>query len=447
MIWPGSALGFRCSWIVIVLAFTLTGCPPSNPNNTTTNSSSVDQGNIENTPEPCNSFLSSSALSIVCQALQQLSGSCGITPPTCSNQAQELYAGSSLQLPKDNSSTEWNNMGGAGKSLSDAAVCLLSDLSKGAKTNEADAQLLGLTFSTIQTIGFISFDPVAKVFQGYQRVQVCMPVVGCFDAKIQGIKAQANLNDPAYAGGLDLHADGFPIAKAYGLVLTLEQSDEGFSASAPAITIATPYGNISVQPGIAYSSHMGTTIFQAADDVLVDMDTWLPQVVNVLGTNAGALMETHVESAALPGDTGWVSQAGIGSRQASHPNDPIWTGGFTAPRPDIQNMTLARTADELKPVSDYSVRVPIQYSPPLPFIVPPLQADFDVVVQPQVEIRYSSTLEAEFAQWWSNQADNVTNPDGSIIFKSRAEALASFSLSTGIDLTITASIGGLGLAR
>ncbi len=103
----------------------------------------------------------------------------------------------------------------------------------------------------------------------------------------------------------------------------------------------------------------------------------------------------------------------------------------------------ARTTDELTPVADYWVNVPVTYRPPLPFIVPPLNADFNVVVQPQVEIRYSSQLEAEFSQWWVSQADHVTNPDASIIFKAHSEALANFSLSAGIDLTITASLAGI----
>jgi hypothetical protein len=398
----------------------------------------LDGGNVENTSVDCSSFVSSSALNLVCQTVNDLGGACSVTPPSCVDEKEELFAGSSLRLTSDNRNTSWNKMGGAGHALSDASVCLLSDLSKGSKANPANAVLFGQNFSITQTIGFVSFDPGAKTFEGYQRDHICVPVAGCFDARIQGITAHVNLNDPADGGGLPIHAGAFPIAQAYGLVLTQEQSDESFSASAPAITIATPYGDVSATPGMSYSSHMGTTLFPSGD-VLVDVGIpGIPQLANVLGTIGGVVQETDL---VIP-DTGWVSQAGIGSRQASHPHDPIWPGGTSTARPDIQGMTTARASGELMPVADYVADVNVQYAPPIPSFLTafPLQTQFDIFVQPQAEVRYSSQLEAEFDQAWLDVADAVTNPKGSITFKSRAEALASFSLSAGVDLTVAVNL-------
>jgi len=398
----------------------------------------VDAGNVENTSVGCSSFVSSSALNLICKAVNDLGGACSVTPPSCVDETEELFAGSSLRLTSDSKNASWNKMGGAGLALSDASVCLLGDLSKGSKANPAHAVLFGQDFPIVQTIGFMSFDPSTKAFQGYQRDQICVPVAGCFDARIQGISAQVNLNDPASGGGLPIHAGSFPIAQAYGLILTEEQSDEGFSASAPAITIATPYGDVSATPGMSYLSHMGTTLFPSGD-VLVDVGIGgTPQLANALGTIGGVIQETDL---VLP-DTGWVSQAGLGSRQASHPDDPVWPGGTSTARPDIQGMTTARAADELKPVADYVADVNVQYAPPIPSFLTafPLQTQFDIFVQPQAEVRYSSQLEAEFDQAWLDVADNVTNPEGSIIFKSRAEALASFSLSAGVDLTVAVNL-------
>lgn len=392
----------------------------------------LDHGNIESASVPCNSFISSSAVQTLCQIF-------GCTAKAqCSTKSEELYSGSALKVNATPMTESWNYMGSVGQSLANASVCLLKDLSKGPVVNNATATLLGLQFPIKQTVGFISFDPATKSFKGYQRVQVCGPLVGCFDAKIQGIKAVVNENNPANGGGLNIHDGAMGIPQAFGLVVNEEESDEGFSVKAPAIVIETPYGQVEAQPGMSYSSHMGTTLFTSGDvEVDVGMVTSIPRMANVLGPIGGVVLETLM---ARP-NHGWVSQAGIGSRQASHPNDPIWAGGLSAPRPDIQNMTQARTNDELKPIADFSADVAITYSPPIPDFLTsaPLSTHFDVKVDPKAELRYSSQLESEFSQSYQEIADLGPGDNGRVIFKSRAEALGSFSLQAGVDLNISVS--------
>jgi hypothetical protein len=163
---------------------------------------------------------------------------------------------------------------------------------------------------------------------------------------------------------------------------------------------------------------------------------------------------------------GWISQLGLGSRDAN-PDNPVWKAppGLEFPvRPDL-DQTKARSAAEKIPNAYLGASLKATYS--IDNLIPQAIKDFgcggivsvcidlaDVFVEPSVDVGFTSQLsffQSEQSKWNGTVLPNTTVPVAdlrpqnldqakSLEIRANSAAAAKFSLNAGLDLKISLSI-------
>lgn len=359
----------------------------------------------------------------------------------CNRTTQELFAGVTLKSVTNPASTYWNEFGGRGEVIANASLCMLKELSKGSVTNEATAKLFEVfPVKVKQTLGFLHYDAIARRMDGYQTVSICLPLVGCFDAKEQTFGAVIKKRSPAHP--LNQSCGNFPVKDAYALQVTAEESEQTLNAKVPDINISTPYGPIVVQPEFKYYSDLHAILFPLDDtyaqyyperNVMRIYDTY----GRIPGTST-SVAPRRLTPAGAPYDTGWISQIGLGSRQPD-PASELWARDPDYPfRPDF-DLSKARSEKERKPVAGMEALAKITYTPPLPEVLneAPLKTTLDLFVTPVVSARFASQFDIFFNEFTNSLMDvGNTLRISAIQMESRADANAAFAVEAGLNLNI-----------
>jgi len=397
----------------------------------------LEYGFEERTPLACESSLILDALMKVCNYYAQCD-----RKEVCSRVTQELFTGTTLQSVSNPSATYWNEFGGRGALMSDAGICMLKELSKKKVTNEATAKLLNLFPVTVkQTLGFLHYDTAAKSMDGYQTVNVCLPMIGCFDARQQAFSAAIKRRSPAHPEGKS--CGNFPVQDSYGMRITAEEKEQNLTAKIDDIKVSTPYGPIIVRPEFRYSGELKSRFFPITGDTYTSFDTEHHEVHfhdiygRIPGVNISVAPKDTTPSG-IPTDTGWMSQIGLGSRQAND-NSPLWKRDPDAPRRPDFDLSQARSAEERNPVVKFEALATISYKPPLPKILTesPIFADLGVFAIPRVRAQYVTQFDVFFNEFTASLRDAGPALElSSAQMLTRAGAYAAFEIEAGLDLLI-----------
>jgi hypothetical protein len=416
-----------------------------------------------------------STLSKVTEMLADIATALGATATAkshCNDFAQELFTGTTLEQ-KANAKSDL--IGGGGDVMADASLCALRDLSKGVAESSAGTSTVMGKVSVRQTVGYVDFSTQQKWMDGYHRVQVCAPVIGCLDAQRQKFRATVVGRSPARPSGLT--SGDLAITGAYGLLLETEESDQSVEFVLPPITVPVPppVFKIDAIPKAGYASWLRivNTPFEGMqiDHARVPVTPFItPAVHDLYGRSPGTLWSwllgkwTPVGYTDVQGwgtSNGWASQLALGSRNPD-PNAAVWDQKVTTVSvPDIdsgkpitfQQWPLRPDADlgtprapiEKTPVVDFHAGVRVQYDPldlvPGAFkSLAVLDVEQSLIfAEPKLDARYTAQFDMRFAEGFK------LDPDGDARGHSMRMELGSASrgaitLSSGVDFVVSVNL-------
>lgn len=368
---------------------------------------------------------------------------CTKTVDRCWRVTQELFAGTTLRDVENAPATYWNSFGGRGELMAESSLCMLKELARnGGVKNQATARLFEIfPVSVKQKLGFLKYDPMARTMDGYQDVNICLPIVGCFTAKESTFHAELKQRSPARPR--DLSCGNFPIEDSFALRMTAETSKLAINIKVPDININTPYGPIVVKPMIDYYSDLHAILFPILGETYANVDDEHQTIHlhDVYGRIPGVGLEVNPKDltpSGAPLNTGWSSQLGLGGRQPN-PNTPQWKKSEDPFRPDFDQQR-ARNDIERQPTIGAKAEVKVTYRPPLPAALTdgdPMTTIFEVMAKPLIRAHYSSQFNIFFNEFTSDLRDAGSSLlMSSALMASHASAYASFEIEAGIDLFI-----------
>ncbi len=353
----------------------------------------------------------------------------------CGSYKREIAAGVTVNpAPSNLQYPQWDYLGGRGDKMSDAALCLIKDIGAapgGAIERSVNVSIAAAgSISLRQRVGLKSFDAEEKRAEIYNQIRICAPIMGCLDAQRQDLTAIIRKSAPAWPGGM--RAGDFPIRDSYSLEVSTQWADSSFSAKLPPITVVTPYGDATVQPGFSYFSSLYPidTPFskQQGAGALVShpnaISPYAPRMQDLYGRSGAPfvlnlishLPQTFTEQ---PDDwpegvifqpqatgparaEGWTSQLAFGSRNGVYNKSP-WAPNASELwplRPDI-NLDEPRSMIERQPTANFVAEAPITFSPPgseLMKLIPPGASGLindiklEIVVKPRFAADYAAQL-------------------------------------------------------
>jgi hypothetical protein len=372
-------------------------------------------------------------------------GVCTGPAPTCDSKTRQLFTGTEL-LPSHSGTPSWNGFGGRGRVLADAGLCILRDLGvNGPITTPAAGT--GSTTAT-QTIGFLSFDPTNKIMKGYRQLRACVPLFGCIDTRPQTFTVS---EQRAFVSGTSNGT--YPIFGEAALQITADETSQSMTIAPPVpISVATPYGVISVTPSFHYEGgeQMLSAPFQGESK---GQGQQYP-LVDTYGMSPGGTFTAQHQW--TPG-TGWDSVIALGSRMST----ATWSGSGNPPRPD-GDMTKARSAAENAPgIASaqngelISVSANIEYAPPISALPAPIQSlitqsgvdfEFRVFVRPHYDTKFAGQMQLRTREeaWWAMDSHPAHISTSEIAFDTSVGESSTLSIEAGLDLVLKIDLGFAG---
>jgi hypothetical protein len=407
-------------------------------------------------PVACTSSIDDLAgiLEDLCKALQG-GASCPSAAPSCARRAQELFTGVTL-FPSTVEPPKWNNFGGRGELMAHAALCLLKDLAKGGHTNAASASFGGFGVEVQQRVGFVRFDRAQKLVEGFHHIDLCVPIFGCLTGVGQPFLAQVRTSCPAHPVGQSCGT--FPIRAAWALDVAAPEVTRYLPLVAPAITVLTPYGPISVKPSIEFRQHLTGSVSPYGSSVVKDETHAAVDQEEVGGPFLARRARFFDRYGRIPGviasstfgnlvDAGWDSQLGLGSRDARAGTN-VWTPGAVPnpQRPD-HDLGLARSTAENEASTQVTASADIKYSPtdllPAALRASGVDLSFEVYVTPRLDARVAAQLAFLVSEGWARPQDVGQSPirHTQLYIRDGAEAGGSFIIIAGFNLKASIDLG------
>ncbi len=358
------------------------------------------KGEFERTDGACDTGFVGDVIELLVDAL---GGDVEISE-SCATYRREVSTGVTLGEPEvePGQTPHWSELGGRGKLMADAGLCLLADLAR-APSQKVTAQSppISTVFGPVsvrQTIGYLDWNPAAREFEGYQSVAICAPVIGCLDATRQRFRAIGRESNPAFPAGA--YAGDYPIVASYSIEFEVDESAFSFDAELPPIIVPTPYGPVEVHPLLNYGTNLRTvdTPFDGKPDAAHAMFAdyiWTP-LDDTYG-RSGPVALIHLQSGLGFVASGWASQLGLGGRDG-RPDAAIWQPNLSetpAPHRQDLDLSLPRSMAERDPVVEFGAGAKIEYSP-LDILPPELLSfveEFSISVEPRLDAYYASQFE------------------------------------------------------
>ncbi len=395
----------------------------------------------------CNSSKFTS-MTFICDKIKQVTGTdlCTSTGNSCFTASNEIFTGSTIELASPTNIKGWNGFGGLGLAYENAALCLLRDLKFAPMTSHAQTSTLLGDIWVDQDVGFLSFDPVTKVVEGYHHAKACMPVVGCADLFTQKFKFSAVSSS---VKGTGVYAGNYEVYTNEALQLDTEGLLQGLQVKLPAMIVVTPYGPVSVQPEFRFGKAAGWAAapFEGNSKSLIP-EFAQAHMLDLYGRNPGLNRTQTVVPTKYA--QGWISQVGLGSRDPN-PKTSYWTapaGQEFAVRPDA-DIKQARSKAEKTPNGYMGASAPIVYSPTglLPSFITSngfISFDFNIFVTPTFDAGFTSQFNLwndEISQWkgYSASVLNFDNYRGLGLYGG-SSAASRFALDAGVNLKIALDI-------
>ncbi len=316
---------------------------------------------VTGTPkEDCDNSVVLDSVSELCKLLAPLTGvdACVTQSSSCNSYERQLYTGSVLGPGQKGPNSRWNDRGGSGALMADAAVCTLRELSTKIDGPIDSSASLNIGIGDVvvkQQVGYLDFDRINGRFKGYRKLRIELPVIGKFDAVTQDI----DLRRVFYGTGQLFNniptAGDYPLLFAYGLNLSTEEKDKSINIDPGSFNVTTPIGDFEVSPHFTYKSNtvVADTPFGTDFTYIIGQDDEGPDAIklyDLYGVVPGINNNT-IPPPSSSGTTdykekqsGWVSQIGLGTRGSI--DDKLWSpspgpGGFFT-RPDYDPTGLLK---------------------------------------------------------------------------------------------------------
>ncbi len=370
-------------------------------------------------------------------------GVCTGPAATCDAKTRWLFTGTEL-LPSHPGTPSWNGLGGRGRVLADAGLCMLRDLGiSGPITTTAGSAGTSAT----QTIGFLSFDPTNKIMKGYRQLRACVPLLGCVDTRTQVFTVS---EQRAFVSGTSNGT--YPIFGEAALQVTADETSQSMTIAPPVpITISTPYGVISVTPSFHYEG--GDQMVSAPFQGETHGSGQATSLVDLYGTSpGGAFTAQH----SWTPRAGWDSVIALGSRLSTS----TWSPSAGA-RPDADLVTPRSAVEKAPGIGGaqngeaISVSANIEYTPPITSLPAPLQSlisgtgvdfQFRIFVRPHYDTTFAGQLQLSTKEegWWAMDSHPSHISTSQFAFATSVGESSSLSIEAGIDLVLNIDLGFLG---
>ncbi len=362
----------------------------------------------------------------------------------CSSYQREVATGVTLG-PGDGEEPAWNDLGGRGRIIADAAVCLLRDLEHRdpiAPEPYRRETPLG-DIATAQKIGFLDWDPSAKQFRGYHQVDFCLPLLGCMTAQQQEFTATVKQSSPAVPSGW--WAGDYPIEDSWAIEILADEADYELSSNLPTIEVATPVGPIEVTPWLTLSSSLGAvgTPFDGGS-AWHEMASLQPLPLQDTNGRSGTVAVTALHRDGAIG--GWVSQLALGGRDGD-PNAVIWTptdgpgGGI---RPDL-DPRIPRNQAEREANVRFAAGAEVTYDPldRLPEFLrsAPFRTEARITVEPRFTTHHAAQLQLVAREGNGYRQEFRTHSIAEVTLQSSTHATAVFEIVIALYLSIEVGAG------
>jgi hypothetical protein len=267
---------------------------------------------------------------------------CGVCE-CCRSDAADFFTGTEATLAPGGDAADWCKIGGRGRELGEAAVCLLRDLAQPARAPSlggpgihlsADIPIPVGSVTADQRIGLLEFthDAGGTVVRGFHTTGYCLPGLGCIDGQTQTFTASL-----VQTSGGDGACDSWTLADPYKLDITADEQQFNLGVGVGPILIPVPVGAISVTPRLDYESNQqAVTSPWAGGNNASSEALCFPTLYS--DASDPAQVSLAASAAGLDGGPvdGWQSFVGFGGRDALI-NGAVWdpAGAVFPARPDF----------------------------------------------------------------------------------------------------------------
>lgn len=381
--------------------------------------------------------------------------SCPTAKSQCRPYSRQIFAGTKLGriLPQGG---QWNGMGGSGELIADALVCTLRELSpqlRGPIRAQASIDLGIGKLQATQEVGFLDFQRVNPVLNGYRKITLDMPVVGRAEAITQSFtltkRAYAHLGAKPVAGNRE-------IDDSFAIDLATQSKSRDLLIQAPSFPVTTPIGVFTVTPQFGYGTRTSVVATPLAAPH-ADIPNFLGgkntvRFSDIYGLDQGLKQSTKNVFFGNMGEmrTGWLSQIGLGTR-GTIADTSVWapSGGGPVLRPEL-DPSRARSNAEAEPSIRVEAKATVKYPKNPSDLLPAWVFDIPFLVAPEVYVTIAPTVEAgaggQFLLGAGEGSDHIENQEFRFISTRFSSATmlaglnvaASFNVEVGLRLYVSA---------
>lgn len=338
----------------------------------------------------------------------------------------------------------WNYYGGRGDLMARATLCTFAQLNESEVTSEAILTGLGSlgNFSVVQKVGLTSWKPSTEKVEAYRQVNICIPVIGCFDVIGQPFSLEKKVMHWTDGDWFKSQprAGSHAIERGYSLLLSSQETDKDVTFYGPEIEIPSPVGPLTVQPKFNYKVK-NFVIRSPYQNVFSTKRDWLNGTVELEDLYGRVPVIENTETPNLAKNGGWNSQLGLGQRLG---------GAFdwdtvNQERPDL-NQAIPREYDEAVPNIFASASAELEYSPtkllPEWMQQSPLKLGFRVFVKPELSTEAAAQFQIYSAEGYTPPKDVGSHErvGSEVRLMSKTGIKSDLIVDAGFDLNVKISI-------
>ena len=351
----------------------------------------------------------------------------------CRRPQADLFTGTDVAFTGGNPQN-FCGIGGRGRPMGEAALCLLRDLaepalgSPGAGIRLARSGSLGIgDLEVRQHVGFVDFDPVLRRMHGYHAVSVCAPALGCLNDLTQSFTATLR----QVHGGSGECGDYRILDPSWVLRVDSEQLEQNVGVKVGPVSITPSFGyEVNLE---AVTSPWASGGGRRTQPLCLALDEY-----NVTSADGGVL--SSVIAGAGTGANGWNAALGLGARDPD-PEGAIWAAPGSFPlRPD-PDFSIARSALEKRPTARFLTTARVSYGVgdlAVSLNYPPLSL---VAFEVYVESKLDAAVVSQFALVLDEGKAPFVPPDctasrsyTSVQVQSALDALAQIGIKAGVRI-------------
>lgn len=370
----------------------------------------------------------------------------------CKEPATDLVAGTDLDFVGPNPSN-YCGLGGRGKPIGEAALCLLRDLANPARAPSSGDPGIHLSngfsigignVSVDQRVGFVKFELAARRMRGYHSVSFCLPVLGCVNNQTQRFTATL-----MHVPDGPAPCSSYEFENPWLLRLDSDDTEHNATIEVGPFPVYTPVGPVNVTPRLDYEANL--------EAVASDWAAGNAATARTQGCASASLVDVADSSGVLFASTlagqspialsGWDSILGLGGRDPDT-GSAVWSppAGDFPPRPDF-DFSIARATDEKRPVNRFHAGVDVTYGLDalgIKLSFPPFSLDAaEVFVTSELDAAFSSQFQLAFEEerYKVIPPDCKPNAFTAVELQSALSAFAELLVKAGIRIEFSIDLG------